>query len=142
MIEFKIRIFREQDSQDIIRLWKLCELVVPWNNPQIDINRKTKDSPELFFIGELGGNIIASCMAGYDGHRGWIYYLAVHPDHRRNSYAHTIMSYAEKSLRNIGCPKIDLMIRNTNSDVIAFYKQIGYNADPVVVMSKRLIEDD
>ncbi|MBT3250201.1 MAG: GNAT family acetyltransferase [Candidatus Marinimicrobia bacterium] len=141
MVQLKIRIFKENDSRDIISLWEQCKLIVPWNNPQYDIDRKMKDSPELFFVGEFNGCIIASCMAGYDGHRGWIYYLAVHPDHRRKSYALAMMSFAEKSLRKIGCPKIDLMIRNTNSDVIAFYKQIGYNADPVVVMSKRLIED-
>jgi ribosomal protein S18 acetylase RimI-like enzyme len=142
MIQFKIRIFKEDDSQDVIKLWEECKLVVPWNNPQSDINRKIKDSPDLFFVGELDECIIASCMAGFDGHRGWIYYLAVHPDYRRKSYARVIMSFAEKSLQKIGCPKIDLMIRNTNSDVIDFYKQIGYKADPVVVMSKRLIEDE
>ncbi len=136
-----IRTFKKEDEQQIIGLWQECNLTTAWNNPQRDIERKIQDSPELFFVGEIENQIIASCMAGYDGHRGWIYYLAVIPDRQRQKLASEIMDHAEQALRKIGCPKIDLMVRKTNQNVISFYHKIGYNDDPVVVLSKRLQED-
>jgi ribosomal protein S18 acetylase RimI-like enzyme len=138
----QIRIYNAEDEQQIIMLWQECNLTTAWNNPKRDIERKMQDSPELFFVGEINGKIIASCMAGYDGHRGWIYYLAVKPDLQRRGAAATIMKYAEQALREIGCPKIDLMVRKTNHKVISFYHTIGYTDDPVVVLSKRLVEDE
>jgi len=137
----KIRIYKAEDEQEIIDLWQTCNLTTAWNNPKRDIERKINDSPELFFVGEIDREIVASCMAGYDGHRGWVYYLAVKPDLQRQGVASKIMSHAEQSLREIGCPKIDLMVRKTNHSVISFYHKIGYNDDPVVVLSKRLAED-
>ena len=80
-------------------------------------------------------------MAGYDGHRGWIYYLAVAPELRRRGIAAKLVEISEAELVKLGCPKIDLMVRNTNQAVIEFYQAIGYGEDPVVVLSKRLIED-
>ena len=124
----------EADHGDTIALWQACGLVVPWNNPEQDIARKCADSPELFFCGRADGRLVASCMAGYDGHRGWIYFLAVHPDYRRRGYAALLVER--------GCPKIDLMVRNSNDEVIEFYRAIGYDLDPVVVLSKRLRQDD
>jgi len=80
-------------------------------------------------------------MAGYDGHRGWIYYLAVDPKHRKQGLGRQIMTAAEEKLLDIGCPKIDLMIRKNNLDVIKFYEKIGYGHDEVITMSRRLIAD-
>ena len=80
MVNFKIRKFYPTDALAVIDLWQCCDLVVPWNDPQRDIERKLTDSPDLFFVGEIDDKLIASCMAGYDGHRGWVYYLAVDPD--------------------------------------------------------------
>jgi ribosomal protein S18 acetylase RimI-like enzyme len=137
-----IRTFKREDEQQIIDLWQECNLTTAWNNPQRDIERKMQDSPELFFVGETDHTIVASCMAGYDGHRGWIYYLAVKPDHQRQGVASKIMNHAEEALSEIGCPKIDLMVRKTNHNVISFYHKIGYNDDPVVVLSKRLEVDE
>ncbi|MEE8397896.1 MAG: GNAT family acetyltransferase [Desulfobacterales bacterium] len=137
-----IRKYRAADEQQVIDLWMECDLVVPWNNPKTDIDRKTVDSPDLFFVGERDNEIIACCMAGYDGHRGWIYYLAVKPDMQNQGLASDIMKYAEDTLKQLGCPKIDLMVRKSNEGVIAFYRKIGYEEDPVVVLSKRLIEDE
>jgi len=137
-----IRTYKQEDEQQIIALWQQCNLTTAWNNPKRDIERKILDSPELFFVGEIDHKIVASCMAGYDGHRGWIYYLAVKPDHQKQGVASKIMSHAEDVLKDIGCPKIDLMVRKTNQSVIAFYHKIGYNDDPVVVLSKRLATDE
>ena len=137
-----VRTFRHEDERQVIALWLACCLTTAWNNPQRDIERKLSDSPDLFFVGEIDHEIVASCMAGYDGHRGWIYYLAVKPDQRRHGAASAIMNHAELELRRVGCPKIDLMVRKTNQEVISFYQKIGYQHDPVVVLSKRLEEDE
>lgn len=138
----KIRTYKPKDEQQVISLWEKCNLTAPWNNPGKDIERKLKDSPELFFVGKIGSRIIASCMAGYDGHRGWIYYLAVQQDLQGSGIASQIMKHAEQALRHMGCPKIDLMVRKSNQEVISFYHKIGYKDDPVTVLSKRLINDD
>lgn len=137
-----IRNYRLADEAAVIRLWQQCGLIVPWNNPQADIARKYADSPDLFFIGVIDDTPVATCMAGYDGHRGWIYYLAVAESRQRQGIAGRMVNHAETELRRRECPKIDLMVRNTNAAVIALYKSIGYGADPVVVLSKRLIEDE
>ena len=81
-------------------------------------------------------------MAGYDGHRGWIYYLAVKPDMQNRGVASRIMRHAESALKHLGCPKIDLMVRDSDEGVISFYRKTGYKKDPVAVLSKRLIEDE
>ncbi|MBC8384768.1 MAG: GNAT family acetyltransferase [Candidatus Cloacimonetes bacterium] len=137
----KIRKYQSDDKQRVIDLWKKCGLIVPWNDPEKDIERKLKDSPDLFFVGEIDDEIISICMAGFDGHRGCVNYLAVKPEFRRKGYAGQIVEYAEKKLKELGCPKINLMVRKTNQGVIDFYKRIGYKDDPVMVLSKRLIED-
>ena len=139
---FTIRNFRRDDEADVIALWQQAGLIVPWNNPKTDIERKHEDSPDMFFIGELGNEPVATCMAGYDGHRGWIYFLAVRNSQQRKGLATILVSHVESELAKIGCPKIDLMVRNTNDSVLAFYKSLGYELDPVVVMSKRLRADE
>jgi ribosomal protein S18 acetylase RimI-like enzyme len=141
MSELVIRQYKAADRDDVIELWKECGLVVPQNDPIRDIERKLKVNPEWFLVGELQVNIVATCMAGYDGHRGWINYLAVAPKYRRQGFAGKLMQEAERILRRAGCPKINLQIRTSNSDVIEFYKAIGYSIDDVVSMGKRLEKD-
>lgn len=140
-MNFRIRSYCESDKDDVIRLWKECKLVVPWNDPQRDIGRKQTVQSELFLIGLIDEAIIATAMAGYDGHRGWVYYLAVKSKYQQQEIGKQIMEEAEKRLLEIGCPKINIMVRTTNSDVINFYKAIGYKVDGVTTMSKRLISD-
>ena len=136
-----IRSYIETDLQEVIKLWKSCDLVVPWNNPEEDIARKLKVDPDLFLIGKASDEIVATVMGGYEGHRGWINYLAVAPTHQRNRYGAEIMAEVEKRIRAMGCPKINLQVRSTNADVISFYRSIGYRVDDVVSLGKRLIED-
>ena len=130
------------DSEAVIKLWKKCNLIVPWNNPHKDIMRKLKIKDDLFIIGEKNRKIITSAMAGYDGHRGYIYYLAVLPDLQKKGIGSSILSIIEKKLYKIGCPKINLFVRNTNIKVKAFYKTNNYEKQDVQIYGKRLIRDN
>lgn len=136
-----IRPFQETDRQAVIDLWRACGLVVDWNDPNRDIDRKLAADPAGFLVGILEDRLVATCMAGYEGHRGWINYLAVSPDRRRGGLGRRIMMAAEARLREIGCPKINLQVRQTNTDTIRFYESIGYTVDPVVSLGKRLEKD-
>jgi ribosomal protein S18 acetylase RimI-like enzyme len=140
MNNLTIRQYHPQDEEDVISLWSECNLIVPHNNPKRDIERKLKVNPE-WFLGEIDGRIIGTCMAGYEGHRGWINYLAISPASQRRGLAARMMKEAERLLRNAGCPKINLQIRASNVDVIEFYKSIGFSIDNVVSMGKRLKQD-
>ena len=138
----RIRTFTTQDEQAVIELWTICGLVRPWNNPRLDIARKLAEQPELFLVAEVDGAIVGSVMAGYDGHRGWLYYLAVSPGQRGNSYGRELVDAAEQLLLQRGCPKVNLMIRSDNEAVQDFYRHLGYATDEVVTMSRRLIQDE
>jgi ribosomal protein S18 acetylase RimI-like enzyme len=136
-----IRPYRKEDERDIIDLWIQCNLVVSGNNPAKDIERKLNVNPELFLVGVFNEALIATCMAGYEGHRGWINYLAVAPKYRRQGVATRMMDAAEKSLKSAGCPKINLQVRTSNKAVVQFYESIGFSTDDVVSLGKRLVPD-
>ena len=125
----------------MVQLWTDCGLVVPWNNPQRDIHRKLEVQPEMFLVGCIAGKVIATVMAGYDGHRGWINYLAVHPNYQQAGIGKRIVEEAEVRLRAVGCPKVNLQVRSTNTNVIQFYRKIGYKTDDVVSLGKHLEPD-
>jgi ribosomal protein S18 acetylase RimI-like enzyme len=133
-----IRPYQQPDEQQVIALWHRCNLVVPWNDPKQDIARKLQIQPHLFLIGEKDDLVIASIMAGYEGHRGWLNYLAVCPDHQRKGFGRRMVEAAESELRRVGCPKINLQIRSSNRAVIDFYRSLGFGIDEVVSMGKRL----
>ena len=137
----RIRPFQPGDQQGVIELWKRCGLVVPWNDPARDIERKLRAGADLFLVGERKGRLTASAMGGYEGHRGWVNYLAVDPEYRGRGDAREIMQVLESRLLELGCPKINLQVRETNVDVIRVYEALGYKRDPVVSLGKRLIED-
>jgi ribosomal protein S18 acetylase RimI-like enzyme len=136
-----IRSFRSEDETTIVDLWLRCGLVHPANDPRKDIFRKSKVRPDLFLVGTHGGNIVASVMVGYEGHRGWINYLAVDPDYQKRGFGRMMMEEAERVLRAEGCPKINLQVRTSNVDVLAFYRAIGFLQDDVVSFGKRLEHD-
>jgi ribosomal protein S18 acetylase RimI-like enzyme len=138
----QIRPFQLQDEDAVISLWRDCDLVRPWNDPHKDIQRKLAVRPDLFLVGVLEGKIVASVMAGYDGHRGWLYYLAVAPEHQRNGHGRAIVDEAEQLLRAEGCPKINLQVRTSNQRVIEFYRRIGFSQDDNVSFGKRLEHDE
>jgi ribosomal protein S18 acetylase RimI-like enzyme len=136
-----IRPFQTEDEDALVALWKMCELTVSWNNPRKDISRKLQVQPELFLLGFLDSRLIASVMGGYEGHRGWINYLAVHPDFQEKGYGQEIMNSVETRLREMGCPKINLQIRRGNDRIASFYQKLGFTYDHVVSMGKRLEAD-
>jgi ribosomal protein S18 acetylase RimI-like enzyme len=138
---FKIRPFVNRDTNEVVELWRQCGLVRPTNDPAKDIARKQKVRGDLLLIGMYEDRIVASVMVGYDGHRGWINYLAVAPDYQRRGYGRKMMEAAERCLRAEGCAKINLQVRTTNSDVLAFYTAIGFMRDDVVSLGKRLEVD-
>ena len=142
MKRMQIRAFREEDEEAVIALWHRCDLVRPWNDPRKDIARKAGAQPELFLVGLIDGSVVASVMGGYEGHRGWINYLAVAPECQGRGHGRTMMMEAERLLRERGCPKINLQIRRGNTAVTAFYSHLGYRDDDVVSMGKRLDNDD
>jgi ribosomal protein S18 acetylase RimI-like enzyme len=136
-----IRPYQPGDEGAVIRLWHACGLTRPWNDPHKDIARKLSVQSELFLVGEADGVVVASVMAGYDGHRGWVNYLAVDPACQRRGYARALMRHVEQAFVDMGCPKINLMIRTGNSAVLDFYKRLGYQPDDVISCGKRLIPD-
>ena len=138
----KIRAFDIADQAAVIELWQACALVVPWNDPVKDIARKLKVDADLFLVGESGGEIVATVMGGYEGHRGWINYLAVSPQHQRKGYGREIMEFVEQRIQQKGCPKINLQIRGSNTQAGAFYQAIGYDIEDAIGLGKRLEPDN
>jgi ribosomal protein S18 acetylase RimI-like enzyme len=133
-----IRSFQISDQADVLDLWHRCNLVVPQNDPKKDIEMKLQVQPELFFVGTISNRIVSTVMSGYDGHRGWIYYMAVDPDLQKRGIGRIMVEKAEIKLRDLGCQKINLQVRNSNKSVIAFYEHIGFGDDDVLGMGKRL----
>ena len=136
-----VRPFHPADEAAVIALWARCDLIRPWNDPQKDIQRKLRVQPELFLVGLRDQALVATVMAGYEGHRGWINYLAVAPDLQRQGLGQLILVAAEQRLAVLGCAKINLMVRSSNDAVVAFYQRHGYRRDDVICLGKRL-EDD
>ena len=137
----RIRAFEPGDEAAIVALWQECGLTRPWNDPHKDIARKLTEQPDLFLVGTIGDEVIASAMVGFDGHRGWVYYLAVAEGHRRHSLGRALMQEAERLLIERGCPKLNLQVRSTNAGVLEFYRKLGYVPDETVSLGKRLIHD-
>jgi ribosomal protein S18 acetylase RimI-like enzyme len=137
--EFLIRSFRREDYEPLCALWaRVFPDDPPWNAPEVMIESKLTVQPELLLVGEFAGTIVGAVMAGFDGVRGWIYHLAVAPEHRRRGFATRLVRSAERGLRDLGCTKVNLQIRAENQDVVAFYRSIGYQVEERVSMGRRL----
>ena len=136
-----IRPYQDRDEKNVIELWHNCNLVVPQNDPKLDIERKLKVNPDLFLVALIEGKIIATVMGGYEGHRGWINYMAVSPEIRQKGVGRRIVEKVEAKLSKLGCPKINVQIRSSNQDAVEFYRKIGFTVDDVISMGKRLADD-
>ncbi|ANN70651.1 GNAT family acetyltransferase [Bordetella bronchialis] len=139
--DLDIRPYQPADETAVIRLWRDCGLTRPWNDPRKDIARKLTVQAEWFLVGLAHGRVVASVMAGYDGHRGWINYLSVDPACRKRGYGKALVQAVEQRFVAAGCPKINLLIRGDNAAVRDFYRALGFMQDDVVSYGKRLIAD-
>jgi len=137
----ELRPYAAGDEDAVVELWQRCALTRPWNDPRKDIQRKLTTQAELFLVGILDGRLVATIMAGYDGHRGWVNYLAVDAAHRSKGYGSALMQRAETLLAARGCPKLNIQVRTDNRDALQFYRKIGYLPDNAVSLGKRLIAD-
>jgi ribosomal protein S18 acetylase RimI-like enzyme len=138
----KIRSYVSSDQDAVIALWTRCGLVRPNNDPKKDLLRKQKVRGDWLLVAHDETGLVATVMIGYEGHRGWINYLAVCPSRQRCGYGRQMMQEAERLLRAEGCPKINLQVRRTNAQVLAFYEAIGFIPDDVISLGKRLEHDD
>lgn len=136
-----IREFADTDADEVVALWEAAGLVRPWNDPHRDIERKKAVQRDLFLVAVEDDSILGAGMAGYDGHRGWVNYLAVRPDARQVGIGRALMAEFESRLLALGCPKVNLQVRAGNDDVLAFYARLGYEPDHAVSLGKRLIPD-
>lgn len=143
----QIRAFADSpaETDQVIALWQACGLTRPWNDPRKDIARKLTVQPELFVVGieREGGQdrVVATAMAGYDGHRGWVYYVAVDPSLQGGGAGALLMAEVEGLLVELGCPKVNIQVRTGNDRVIGFYEHLGYAPDGALGFGKRLIAD-
>ena len=137
----KIRSYQAADKPAVIDLWMRCGLVVPWNDPSKDIERKLSVGADLFLVGQRKDELIATVMGGYEGHRGWVNYLAVVPNEQGKGYARQMMSKLEWRLLVDGLRKWHAANKNCQHSVIRFYEALGYKADACVSLGKRLIPD-
>lgn len=136
----EIRSITNTDIEAVIALWHKCGLTRPWNNPDKDIDIARKNGSSNILVGVQGNTILATVMCGFDGHRGWLYYVAVHPEYQGNGYGQKVTQAAENWLRQLGAVKVELMIRDDNFSVRDFYHNIGYEVEPRIVMAKWLEE--
>ena len=137
-----IRIYRERDREQVLALWQECDLIHPKNDPQKDLDRKKGFGEELFLVIEEREKIIGTVMGGYDGHRGIINYLGVHPSFRGQGLGKMLLQAVEQKLKDLGCPQVNLLVWSNNSEVLTFYKKTQYSeANDIVLLRKRLISD-
>ena len=136
-----IRPFDRADTEAVVALWQAAGLTRPWNDPHQDIERKLSVQPELFLVAVDVDAVIGSVMAGYDGHRGWLYYLASDPARRGEGIARALVAAAEERLLAMGCPKVQLMVRPDNEGARGFYDALGYEQFDIWATGKRLIAD-
>jgi ribosomal protein S18 acetylase RimI-like enzyme len=140
-VTVRIRPFADADEDAVVALWQAAGLTRAWNDPHRDIARKKRVQRDLFLVALHDDVLVGTAMAGYDGHRGWVYYLAVAPDRQGSGLGRLLMAEAEARLLALGCPKVNVQVRSGNEPVAAFYDRLGYTPDGATGLGKRLIPD-
>jgi ribosomal protein S18 acetylase RimI-like enzyme len=138
VLSLSIAPIEDGDVDAVVSLWQRCGLTRPWNEPAADIALARKDSNATILIGRDGETIVATALVGHDGHRGWVYYVAVDPARQKKGFGRVIMAAAEDWLRRTGIEKVQLLVRPENTAVRAFYESIGYGEQPRVMFAKWL----
>ena len=136
-----IREYESSDKAGVLLVWRTCDLLRAWNNAELDIERKVAYQRDLFFVGLVGDELVATAMFGYDGHRGWLYYFGVLPAYQGRGYGGEMLSFGEAQLLKLGCPKLNFQVRPENKEVGDFYGRFGYTEEDILSFGKRLIED-
>jgi ribosomal protein S18 acetylase RimI-like enzyme len=126
----------DADVVDVVALWQRCGLTRPWNDPASDIALARRNPNSTVLVGRTDGAIVATAMVGHDGHRGWVYYVAVDPDRQKKGFGRAMMDAAEAWLRAAGVPKLQLLVRRENAKAGAFYQSIGYEEADTVTYAK------
>ena len=126
------------DRDEVIALWHAAGLTRPWNNPESDFDLARSNPTSTIFVARHIGGIVGSVMAGFDGHRGWVYYLATTSSHRGQGVGRALMQAAEEWLRALGCPRIRLMVRGDNVAATGFYRAIGYEPQEIITLGRTL----
>ncbi len=137
-LSFGIIRYNQDYQKALVDLWEKCNLIVPQNDPIEDIQRKLEFQPDLFFVALLDGKLIGSVMAGYEGHRGWLNYLAVLPEYQKKGYGRKLVEKAIIELEKLGCLKLNVQIRESNISAVRFYERLGFKDDHVVSLGLRL----
>ncbi len=137
-LSFGIIRYNQDYQKALVDLWEKCNLIVPQNDPIEDIQRKLEFQPDLFFVALLDGKLIGSVMAGYEGHRGWLNYLAVLPEYQKKGYGRKLVEKATIELEKLGCLKLNVQIRESNISAVRFYERLGFKDDHVVSLGLRL----
>jgi len=129
------------DGPRAVALWERVGLTRPWNDPQADFARAVTGPPSTVLGASVDGELVGTVMAGFDGHRGWVYDLAVDPSHQGNGIGEALLNAAETFLVEAGAPKVELMVRRTNHAVVGFYERAGYAEEDVVVLARWLSQE-
>jgi ribosomal protein S18 acetylase RimI-like enzyme len=136
----EIRVYRESDEKAVVALWTdVFKKTEPRNEPHFVIAKKLATQPELFFVALDDGSVVGTAMGGFDGHRGWIYTVAVRPDLRRLGIGTALVRRVESALAALGCPKVNLQVLGSNVAVVAFYERLGFAVGDRVSMGKSLV---
>jgi ribosomal protein S18 acetylase RimI-like enzyme len=138
VISLSISPIEDGEIEAVVALWERCGLTRPWNDPRSDIALARRGAGSTILVGREGGKVVASVMVGHDGHRGWVYYVAVDPDRRKHGFGRAIMEASESWLRQAGIAKLQLLVRRENTQAGAFYESIGYDEAKVAVFAKWL----
>lgn len=134
-----IRSYKPEDEERVLILWdRVFPDSPPHNNPVLDIRTKQTVQPELFLVASIDDKLVGTAMAGFDGHRGWVYYLGVDPDYRQRGIGTALMRQVESKLAALGCPKLNLQIRAHNAEVQSFYEKLGYFFEDRISMGRKL----
>ena len=136
--QLHIRPYHSDDAEQVIDLWHRCDLLRHGISPQEEIRRKVALQPELFTVGIIEGQVVATVMAGYEGRRGWLNYVAVSPDYQRQGIGRKMVENAVAQLRETGCPKVNLQIVASNQVVVGFYESLGFTVEKLISMGRRL----
>jgi hypothetical protein len=136
--ELSVLPIEDADVAAVVALWQRCGLTRPWNDPAADIALARKGANAAVLVGRNDSGIVASILVGHDGHRGWVYYVAVDPDCREMGYGRIVMATAEAWLRARGIEKLQLLVRPDNTEVMAFYQSLGYGEQQRVIFAKWL----